>query len=369
MAGRVLAVLLLVGTVARADDAATAEAAFLHAQELVKAGDYTRACPLFEASYRADAALGTLINLADCHEHVGKTATAWAEFRDALERAQKRSDVEGDSGQKAKDQQRVDYATAHIAALEKRLVRLRLTAPAIPGLVVQRDGVDATLLLGADVPVDPGEHAVEARAPGRTPYATKVAVAGEGTTVPFAIPDLVAAPVDNTPVAPVAPATPNKEPVRIDLAVGSEVMQGRADRPDSFSTRIGARLGIDAGIIPHVSARLAGHLIPGDQNGSGLWDVTLDVEGRIAPVPFVQLWAAAGPAYGGFSITCKSGNPNPCPMSASGSGLGGTLRGGVGFGRGGFAIAVEAAFVRISDGMGGFGSLTIGGTLSFGFSI
>jgi hypothetical protein len=145
---------MLSTAVAHADDAATAEAAFVRAQELVKTGDYAAACPLFEASFHADAALGTLVNLADCHEHVGKTATAWAEFHDAIDRARKRLEVDTDSGQKAKDAERIAFASEHATALDKRLVKLRVTAPATAGLAVTRDGADITLLLGTEIPVE-----------------------------------------------------------------------------------------------------------------------------------------------------------------------------------------------------------------------
>jgi hypothetical protein len=185
-----------------------------------------------------------------------------------------------------------------------------------------------------------------------------------------ATPDKVIAPDKVVATAPPAVAAARSpEPMRIDIAVGSEIMQAAADRPDSFSTRIGARLGIDAGIVPHLSARLATHLIPGDQNRSALYDVTLDVEGRYAIVPFVQTWLATGPAYGSVSITCDPRNTTPCPGSVSDSGFGASVRGGIGFGRGGFAVGFEAIYVHVFGDTGGFGTLTLGGTLSFGFSI
>src|SRR5258708_14001136 len=76
---------------ARADETA-ATIAYDRAKQLADAGKYDEACPWFEKSYKADPQLGALLNLADCHEHVGKTATAWAEFRPAEEPARDRSD-------------------------------------------------------------------------------------------------------------------------------------------------------------------------------------------------------------------------------------------------------------------------------------
>jgi hypothetical protein len=67
---------------ARADGQAVAESTYEKAKAFADAGNYAAACPLFDASFRADPALGTLLNLADCNEHLGKTATAWARFRE-----------------------------------------------------------------------------------------------------------------------------------------------------------------------------------------------------------------------------------------------------------------------------------------------
>ena len=64
-------------------DKATAEALFAEGRRLMSSGDYKTACPKFAASQKLDPGLGTSLNLADCYEKLGKTASAWAEFRDA----------------------------------------------------------------------------------------------------------------------------------------------------------------------------------------------------------------------------------------------------------------------------------------------
>src|SRR5215471_19286696 len=68
-------------------NAAIAEALFRHGRELLDAGKVSEACEKFAASQRADPALGTLLNLAACHEREGRTATAWSEFTDAYAQA------------------------------------------------------------------------------------------------------------------------------------------------------------------------------------------------------------------------------------------------------------------------------------------
>ncbi|MBX3187341.1 MAG: hypothetical protein KF795_20395 [Labilithrix sp.] len=151
---------------ARAADA-EAQALFDEGKRLIARGDVAAACERFERSQRIEPAGGTLLHLASCRESEGKTATAWTLFNEALSAART-------AGRKDREQ----VATERIAALERQLVRLRIVVPPsarVAGLGVLRDGkeVDAA---GWDVavPVDPGPHEVEARAPGRRAWSTRV---------------------------------------------------------------------------------------------------------------------------------------------------------------------------------------------------
>jgi Tfp pilus assembly protein PilF len=66
-----------------AGDKATAEALFGDGRRLMAQGNYRDACPKFEASVKLDPGVGAILNLADCYEKNGQTASAWAEFREA----------------------------------------------------------------------------------------------------------------------------------------------------------------------------------------------------------------------------------------------------------------------------------------------
>jgi len=177
----ILALLLLRSGAVRADAKADAEAAFQDGRRLAREGNHAAACPRFEASYRAEPALGALLHLADCHERIGRTASAWAEFREAAEMARVRVDS------------REQAARAHLAALEPRLVRLRVAVlePRPPGLVVRRGPRELMDELGRAVPVDPGEYLIEASAPGCRTWTVTVRVEGEGRTVEVTVPPLV----------------------------------------------------------------------------------------------------------------------------------------------------------------------------------
>src|SRR5262245_29076470 len=93
--------------------AAAAEAAFDEGKRLAAKRLYEEACAKFEESQRLAPASGTLLNLADCYERLGRTASAWATFRAAAAEARAR-------GKAARDEE----ARARAAALEPRLSKL-----------------------------------------------------------------------------------------------------------------------------------------------------------------------------------------------------------------------------------------------------
>ncbi|HEU4616168.1 MAG TPA: hypothetical protein VFS15_28920, partial [Kofleriaceae bacterium] len=70
------------GDGAAPDDAATDDAAppkestrlFEEGRALAKQGKYEQACATFSRSLELERAPGTLLNLADCHEHLGHLA-------------------------------------------------------------------------------------------------------------------------------------------------------------------------------------------------------------------------------------------------------------------------------------------------------
>jgi serine/threonine-protein kinase len=180
--------------VAFADDkAAAAEVLFEEAKRLASEGDHARACPKLEESQRLDPGLGTLYRLADCYEHVGRTASAWAAFREVAAAAK-------NAGQLA----RADDAKKRADVLETTLARceIRVAAPDTPGLVVTRGSTEVGRgQWSVLVPVDPGEVTVQASAPGRKTQTLSVRVVA-GATTRLDVPALEILP------APVAAAAP-----------------------------------------------------------------------------------------------------------------------------------------------------------------
>ena len=194
---------------AQGSDKVAAEALFSEGRRLMAEGRIAEACQKFEASQKMDPGVGTSLNLAECYERSGKTASAWAQFREAVSLA--RATGSADREQLARE--RAD-------ALEKRLARLTIsikgTAPS--GLEVRRDGARLDPAeLGIAIPVDPGSHAVTASAPGRTAYSTTVDVTGDGALVTVEIPDLPAEAAGSAP----PPASPS-----VSTEVGSSSSGG-----------------------------------------------------------------------------------------------------------------------------------------------
>lgn len=189
------------------DDVARADALFNAAKALVDAGQYTDACSKFAESKRLAPGIGVTLYLADCYEHIGRTASAWTEFRSAEGLARERND------------RRSDLARTHAQGLEPKLLRLTISvAPTVPraGLQVLRDGVPvAQEELDLPVPIDPGDHAVVVSSPGHPPRTFSAHLGPESPTATVRVDSLedtatppAPPPVDTTVAAvPPPPST------------------------------------------------------------------------------------------------------------------------------------------------------------------
>jgi len=155
------------------------------------------ACPKFAESQRLDPAVGTLLNLAECQEHIGRIASAWEHWRTSLD-------------QLPPSDSRVAIAKEHILALEPRLphVTFVLAVGAPEGTHVLRDKVDLRRAsFGVALPIDPGNHTFTFEAPGHEPAKrTERIVEGQSLTVEVEPGPVEAQPSAPAPVPPPAPA-------------------------------------------------------------------------------------------------------------------------------------------------------------------
>jgi hypothetical protein len=149
---------------AQTGDAAAAEAIFLQGRRAMESGDYPRACPKFAESQRLDPAAGTLMNLAACEEKVGKLASAWQHWKEAIDALPAKDD-------------RIAFAHSRVIDLERRLswLAVTLTPGADSAARVFRDDIElGRASQGVPLPVDSGVHTITVLAPGR--LAERVAV-------------------------------------------------------------------------------------------------------------------------------------------------------------------------------------------------
>jgi hypothetical protein len=215
-----------------------ADTLYQRAKELMAAGRYAEACEGFAESNRIDQATGgTLLNLAVCHEKLGRIATAAAEFEQAraLARHYGRPDRE-------------QLAEQHAAILRARVSTLSLSVhePSASEKLLLDDVVLAKVAW-TNLPVDPGDHTVSASAPGRVPWSMIVHIGAERESRTVEVPALAdaAAPFAPLPIA-VTPAT--------SLAPSDSVSHAPAQRIAGFTlggaglaaVAVGAAFGVGA---------------------------------------------------------------------------------------------------------------------------
>jgi hypothetical protein len=159
-----VAIALLFSTVVSAqtsDDVARADALFNAAKQLRDAGQYVDACPQFAQSSRLAPGVGISLYLADCYERMGRTASAWTEFRKAEKLAIERND------------KRAELAHNRAQTLEPKLSGLTIAVPQ----AMAHEGSDVQVLLdgaqlgpeewNAAMAVDPGDHVVTVNVSGQ----------------------------------------------------------------------------------------------------------------------------------------------------------------------------------------------------------
>jgi hypothetical protein len=151
---------------------ANADALFREGQQLMTAGQMAAGCAKLEESQRIDPKLGRLLNVAYCHEHLGRTATAWSEYNQAAALALQ----VGQSDREA-------FARTQAGALARNLsfVRMDLTSAGdlsqvfVDGREIARDQ------WAIPFPIDPGDHTLTFAAVGRKTRTQTVTIASPGT--------------------------------------------------------------------------------------------------------------------------------------------------------------------------------------------
>ncbi len=172
---------------AHAQGTAIAEGLFRDGKKLLDQKKFAEACPKFEESARLEASSGVSLALGLCYEGLGKTASAWGAYQDAVKLARRDN---------RKDRERA--ATLKVNALEPKLVHASIDVPAdvagLAGLVVKEDNVAIGAAAWKSSPIDPGTHTLEVSATGKKPWSTSFTIEDSTATKTIAVPKLEDAP-------------------------------------------------------------------------------------------------------------------------------------------------------------------------------
>jgi hypothetical protein len=218
-------IFLTLSLVEGASGAQEPDAAFVLFQEgrdLGARGDYAGACSKFAASLALRPKLGTRLNLGDCSEHLGRTATARAHFLEAAAMARQ----EGDAS-------RAEYAAGRADALAGRIPHLVLRGvPSSRDARLRIDGVVTPAGEGQiDVSLDPGDHELFLEVPGHDTWSRKVHLDEKAQPLVLDVPPLA---------APLAESTRQPPPIASDT---------RAPAPRTPSQRVAALTAAGAGVV------------------------------------------------------------------------------------------------------------------------
>jgi hypothetical protein len=187
------------------DPSALARELFSQGRALMDAGEHEAACAKFEESQRLEPGGGTLLNLALCNEKLGKTATAWALFNQAIVVA--RRDGRAD---------RETFAKEHVDAIAPKLSRLTVQVPSdarTPGLRIELNGTEIGKgAWGGPLPVDPGTQEIVVTAPGKIKLTITISVGDAADKKEISVGPLRDAPKPPPrPVSPVRDRGPQKQ--------------------------------------------------------------------------------------------------------------------------------------------------------------
>jgi len=218
-----LLVSLVSTSAVRADDA-TAKALFDQGKILFAEGKYGEACKKLEASFKMKELSGTGGLLGACYEKVGRLASAWSAYRDSAVMAEKQGNVE-----------RATASREKAAELFPKLAHVSIDVTAIakiPKVKVTIDGAEQVLGgLGDPIPIDAGQHILEATAIDYTPSKQTIDIQ-DGENQKTSIPALVEDPTRRIAIekrlADERQVAGRRKKIALGLATGGGVSLGVA---------------------------------------------------------------------------------------------------------------------------------------------
>lgn len=254
LASTVLALALPAGRPLQAQsspaDKAIAESLFDRGLALMRQGQYAEACSQLERSNSVDRGVGTMLYLAECYEKLGRTASAWALFREASSSARAEGQLD-----------RAKMGATRADQLEPQLSKLTVNVPnPVPGLQVLRNGEPVpSTVFGVAVPMDPGEQRFEARAAGYHSWSLSLNLPDNGAMLSVDVPELAALPPSQQPPQPVAADSGSSEAQPDPLAATRSTPHDASRHGPSIQGPLGLVLGgvgiVGLGIGSYYGAR------------------------------------------------------------------------------------------------------------------
>lgn len=194
-----------------AGEKAAAEALFDEGVRLLKDGKLDEACPKFERSQAVDPGIGTLLYLGECYRKQGRTASAWATFREAASKAE----AAGEADRARAGAERADEIEP---TLSRVLFSVDPENSKIEALQLNQGTTELNRALwGSAIPVDPGLLKITASAPGYESFEITVEVQKGPSERTVAIPALTKIPEETAaPSGTVEPA--EEQPAHLQVA-------------------------------------------------------------------------------------------------------------------------------------------------------
>ncbi len=239
-----LAVLIACVTLPARAQSTDAEQLFREGKQRMTQQDYGHACPMFEQSFVADPATGTLLALALCHERQGKFASAAREYAEAATRSERENRPD-----------RAQAARSKLATLEPRLSKLTIDGTKVAALSELQVSLNGRPMeraaLSVATPVDGGEYLIEASAVGGRTWRERVTIVDGGESKTVQIPDLgaLAPSVAHAAAEPAAPPQPLQEtPASVQPAAAKLVPLARR-APTSARAGLSTMQGVGTALL------------------------------------------------------------------------------------------------------------------------
>jgi len=298
--------LILVASTALGQTAPDPANLYEQGKELMNAGDYVNGCRLLQESYDFEPKFGRLYTLALCRDREGRSATAWALYRDYLAGI---AELEGEA--RESHAKRASDAAERVRALDATVPRLKLVwRGEIPeNIDVRLDGRDALPKLNTDWPLDPGDHVITVRENGAAEESRTLKLENGQTPleVDLTPPEKPPAKIEAPPPEPKVVPPPEKKPMpkEIKTVANSQRNLGLMWFGVAGAGLVTATiLGIKAATMKTDVERGCPRLVCTDAGGAALNDglawgdaatVTLGLSGALAMVGAVELWGRGKP--------------------------------------------------------------------------